>query len=85
MADADTDQKHFHSINIPREDYERHKPRKEELGLTWAEYIDGQAPDLIAKVSDALAEAAETDDGLAYDAVKQAAREGVEEALAAER
>lgn len=33
------------SIVIPREDFERHNARRNELGLTWVEYLDGEAPD----------------------------------------
>ena len=38
------------NIKLPREDYERHKTRKDELGMTWSEYLDAQAPDLEAIV-----------------------------------
>lgn len=34
------------NIKLPVEDYERHNERRKELGLTWAEYIDGQSPEL---------------------------------------
>lgn len=33
------------NIKLPREKYERHRERKEKLGVSWAEYIDGQAPE----------------------------------------
>lgn len=34
------------NIKLPEEKYEKHNERRQELGLTWAEYIDGQSPDL---------------------------------------
>lgn len=34
------------TIKLPEEAYERHNERRREMGLTWAEYIDGQAPEL---------------------------------------
>ena len=36
------------NIKVSQEFYEEHKDRKETLGLTWEEYIDGQAPELPA-------------------------------------
>lgn len=36
------------TIKLPEEDYERHNERRQELGLTWLEYIDGEAPELEA-------------------------------------
>lgn len=33
------------TIKVPREDFEEHNPRRKDMGLTWAEYLDGQAPD----------------------------------------
>ena len=35
----------YGTIKVPREEYERHNDQRKDLGLTWAEYIDGQAPD----------------------------------------
>lgn len=34
----------YGTIKIPREEYERHNERREEMGVTWAAYIDGEAP-----------------------------------------
>jgi len=34
----------YGTIKLPREEYERHNERRKELGLTWAEYVDGEAP-----------------------------------------
>jgi hypothetical protein len=36
----------YGTIKIPREEYERHNERRQELDQTWAEYIDGEAPEL---------------------------------------
>lgn len=32
------------TIQIPRGTFERHNTRRKELGLTWSEYIDQEAP-----------------------------------------
>lgn len=34
------------TIKLPEEAYERHNEKRKQMGLTWAEYIEGQAPDL---------------------------------------
>lgn len=34
------------NIKVSREFYEKHNERREEMGRTWEEYIDGQAPEL---------------------------------------
>lgn len=34
------------TLKLPEGEYERHNEQRQEMGLTWAEYIDGQAPDL---------------------------------------
>jgi len=34
------------TLKLSEDDYERHNEARKEMGLTWAEYIDGQAPDL---------------------------------------
>jgi predicted DNA-binding protein len=36
----------YGTIKLPREAYERHNDRRQDLGLTWAEYVDGEAPSL---------------------------------------
>jgi hypothetical protein len=36
----------YGTIKIPRDDYARHNDRRQDLGLSWAEYIDGEAPDV---------------------------------------
>jgi len=35
----------YGTIKIPRDEYERHNQRRQDLGLSWADYIDGQASD----------------------------------------
>lgn len=35
----------YGTIKLPREEYERHNERRQDLGLTWAEYINGEAPE----------------------------------------
>lgn len=34
----------YGTIKIPRDEYERHNDRRKELGVSWCEYINGQAP-----------------------------------------
>lgn len=34
------------SIRIPKDDFEHHNEKRQELGLTWAEYIASMEPDL---------------------------------------
>lgn len=34
------------NIKLPADEYEKHNERRQELGLTWAEYIDGQTTEL---------------------------------------
>jgi len=36
----------YGTIKIPREQYDRHNERRQEMGVSWAEYIDGQAINL---------------------------------------
>lgn len=33
------------TIRIPRDKFEEHNERRKEMGLTWVEYIDGEAPE----------------------------------------
>lgn len=33
------------TFKFPEEMVERHKPRKEAMGVSWPEYFDGQAPE----------------------------------------
>jgi hypothetical protein len=42
------------TIKLPEEKYEEHNERRKDLGLSWAEYIDGQAPDLTAEIKPAV-------------------------------
>jgi len=51
----------YGTIKIPKDAYDRHNERRQDLGLTWAEYIDGEAPerdgvDTEALVADLTAE-----------------------------
>lgn len=34
------------TLKLPEEAHEKHNKRRKEMGLTWAEYIDGQSPEL---------------------------------------
>lgn len=34
------------TVKLPEDDFERHRERKEQLGLSWPEYIDGQTPEV---------------------------------------
>jgi hypothetical protein len=34
------------TLKLPEEEYDRHNEQRKEMGLSWAEYIDGQAPDM---------------------------------------
>jgi len=34
----------YGTIKIPHDEYERHNEQRQDMGLTWAAYIDGQAP-----------------------------------------
>lgn len=35
----------YGTIKIPREEYEKHNKKREENNQTWAQYINGQAPE----------------------------------------
>jgi hypothetical protein len=47
----------YGTIKLPRDEYERHNNRRQDLGLTWAEYIDGTAPQHDVPDADELAAA----------------------------
>jgi hypothetical protein len=47
----------YGTIKLPRDEYERHNNRRQDLGLTWAEYIDGAAPQTDIPDADELASA----------------------------
>lgn len=34
------------TVKLPEDEYKRHNKKRQEMGLTWSEYIDGQAPEL---------------------------------------
>ena len=40
------------NIKVPEEDYERHNERRKEMGVTWAEYVDSQAPELNVRLDE---------------------------------
>ena len=42
------------TIKLPEDEYERHNERRQALGLTWAEYIEGNAPDALERQAAAL-------------------------------
>lgn len=58
----------YATLKIPREDFDRHNSQRKSQGLTWAQYLDGQAP-----------EPADID----LAAIREAAREGVRAELEA--
>ena len=35
------------TIRVPRSVFERHNERRQDLGATWAEYLDGEAPEYV--------------------------------------
>ena len=42
------------TIKLPEDDYEKHNARRQAMGLTWAEYIEGNSPDALERQADAL-------------------------------
>lgn len=46
----------YGTIRIPKPEYDRHNERRKEMGLTWAEYIDGEAPEIEDTVRKAVRE-----------------------------
>lgn len=42
---APNSQSDWRTIRIPASDFERHNRNRKNLGVTWAEYIDGEAPE----------------------------------------
>lgn len=34
----------YGTIKLPRDEYERHNERRQEMGLSWADYVDGESP-----------------------------------------
>jgi len=42
------------TIKLPEDEYERHNEQRKEMGLSWAEYIDGQAPDVEATIREVI-------------------------------
>jgi len=60
MADQKT-------ITLPADKYAEHNQRRKMMGLTWAEYIDGQAPELKKTLRRVIREELGTADGSAED------------------
>jgi hypothetical protein len=48
MSDNDTPAKG--TIKIPRDDFEEHNERRKQFGQSWAEYINGAAPDVVEQL-----------------------------------
>lgn len=44
------------NIKLPEDEYDKHNEQRKKMGLTWAEYIDGQAPDLKTMIREAVRE-----------------------------
>lgn len=57
----------YSTIKVPTDDFERHNSNRKAQNLTWAAYLDGQAPEAPA--------------GVDLDAVREAAREGSREGV----
>jgi len=73
----------YGTIKLPREDYERHNQARKDLGLTWAEYIDGQEPDVPNRAEvdvEAIREELNTD-APTYDDIKSACQAALREEL----
>lgn len=66
------------TIKIPRGEFEKHNARRKADGLTWEEYIDGQAPEMF---SDLAKQLNRIEDSMAYDDVRAAAKAGAKEAI----
>ena len=45
------------TIKLPEDEYEKHNKRRKAQGLSWKDYIDGQAPDLTDEIKPAVKEA----------------------------
>lgn len=53
------------SLRIPADDFDEHNQKRQEMNLTWAEYISGEAPEYVTRI----------------DVMREAAREGAKEAV----
>ena len=60
----------YGTIKIPKKAYDEHNEKRQELGVTWEEYISGEAPD-VSNVS--------------YDDIVQACRKAIRDELPTER
>lgn len=36
-------QQEYGTIRIPRDEYEKHNQKRKQMGLTWAEYMNGES------------------------------------------
>lgn len=70
----------YGTIKLPRAEYERHNERRQELGLTWAEYVDGKAPEVRNDAEGVPAEIRER-----LERIESAAKEATNAAQNAER
>ena len=68
----------YGTIKIPRADYDRHNERRKDMGLTWAEYLDGTAPQHDVPDADELGTVIAT--AICSD-VEAAARDGARAAI----
>jgi len=42
------------NIKLPADEYDKHNERRKQLGQTWSEYIDGQTPDIMTMLREAV-------------------------------
>lgn len=75
----------YGTIKLPREDYERHNERRKDLGVTWAEYIDGEAPDMVGNLEPFGGEVPEMNADVDYDHIREIVREETRNAIAEAR
>jgi hypothetical protein len=47
------------TIKLPESEYEKHNERRKQMGLTWVEYIDDQAPKLADEIKTVVEDAIE--------------------------
>ena len=57
----------YGTIKIPKDEYEQHNERRKANGQTWAEYIDGQAPERIGNLEPLGGEVPEFDASIDTD------------------
>lgn len=64
----------YGTIKIDRREYEKHNERRKEMGLSWLEYIEGQAPEI-----------PNHGESVDYNDIEQACRSAIREELPTER